>query len=226
MEAPEEELDELCPKCLEEGRGEVKLRIKLGRYGRFVGCPNYPTCTYTRDLNGERTDEPELLEEACPECGRPLQRRRGRFGPFIGCSGYPDCKYIKKEPPKGTGVTCPDCKQGELVERRGRYGPFYSCSRYPECKFAVNQTPLPEPCPECQGLVVAARGGARRCTNCGRAWDAEGNELSESEAKALVAPGRRGGGSRSRGSRGSAGEGSSDDAPPRRRRTVRAKKAS
>ncbi len=225
MEAPVEQLDELCPKCLEEGRGEVKLEIKLGRYGRFVGCPNYPTCTYTRDLNGERTDEPELLDERCPECGRQLQRRRGRYGPFIGCSGYPDCKYIKKEPPKGTGVTCPQCKEGELVQRRGRFGPFYSCSRYPECTFAVNQTPLPEPCPACQGLVVSARGGARRCTNCGRAWDAEGNELSEVDAKALASPGRRG--SRSKAKSDSSADGdstASDDAPKPKRRTVRAKR--
>jgi DNA topoisomerase I len=224
MEAPVEELDELCPKCLEEGRGEVKLQIKLGRYGRFISCPNYPVCTYTRDLSEAAGGgpEPELLDEKCPECGRPLQRRRGRFGPFIGCSGYPECKYIKKEQPKGTGVTCPECKQGELVQRRGKFGPFYSCNRYPDCKFAVNQTPLPDPCPECQGLVVSARGGARRCTSCGRAWDADGNELSEIEAKALVSPGRRGtrSGSKSNG----AGQGTSEDAPKRKRRTVRAKR--
>jgi ssDNA-binding Zn-finger/Zn-ribbon topoisomerase 1 len=191
-----------------------------------VGCPNYPTCTYTRDLsNGTDSPEPELLDEKCPECGRPLQRRRGRFGPFIGCSGYPECKYIKKEPPKGTGVTCPQCKQGELVQRRGRFGPFYSCSRYPECTFAVNQTPLPDPCPVCQGLVVSARGGARRCTSCGRGWDAEGVELSEADAKALATPGRRGGGRGRSRSNGSQGARSADDAPPRKRRTVRAKKA-
>src|SRR5437870_4268205 len=184
-EAPEEQLDELCPKCLEEGRGEVKLVVRLGRYGKFIGCPNYPWCTYTREIDGAERPEPETLDEKCPECGRPLQRRVGRYGPFIGCSGYPECKYIKKEPPKSTGVTCPQGKQGELVERRGRYGPFYSCSRYPECTFTVNQTPLPEPCPACQGLVVAARGGARRCTSCGRAWAEDGHELPEEAAEAL-----------------------------------------
>jgi DNA topoisomerase-1 len=118
-------------------------------------------------------------------------RKTGRFGPFVGCSGYPDCKYIKKEAPKTTGITCPECNQGELVERRGRYGAFYSCSRYPECKFSVNQKPHPEPCPVCGGLVVDARGGAKRCIGCGRAWSAEGDELPEDEAKALV-PKRRG----------------------------------
>ncbi|TMK83236.1 MAG: type I DNA topoisomerase [Actinobacteria bacterium] len=224
MEAPVEELDELCPKCIEEGRGEVKLVKRLGRYGMFIGCPNYPECTYTREINGEERPEPELLDEACPECGRQLQRRVGRYGPFIGCSGYPDCRYVKKEPPKSTGVTCPQCKQGELVERRGRYGLFYSCSRYPDCDFTVNQTPMPEPCPACQGLVVAARGGARRCTNCGRAWDEEGNELSEEEAKALVPQGRRGGRSRSgtgSGARKSAGRKASANGSGQRRTRTR-----
>jgi DNA topoisomerase-1 len=187
---PDVELDELCPRCLEEGRGEVNLIEKLGRFGKFIGCPNYPECKYTREMSGESRPEPELLEEACPECGRPLMKRVGRYGPFIGCSGYPECKYIKKEV-KSTGVTCPECKQGELIERRGRYGPFYSCSRYPVCKFSVNQTPVAEPCPACQGLVVLARGGAKRCTNCGRAWSPEGEELDEEAAKAL-APKSRG----------------------------------
>jgi DNA topoisomerase-1 len=113
-------------------------------------------------------------------------RKNGRFGPFVGCSGYPDCKYIKKEPPKTMGIPCPECKQGELVERRGRYGSFYSCSRYPDCTFSVNQRPSTEPCPNCGGLVVAARGGARRCLACARAWDAEGAELPEEAAKALI----------------------------------------
>ena len=191
-----------CPVCPEEGREPAHLVERLGRYGRFLGCQNYPECRYTRPVEGEdAAPEPEPTGEACPECGRPLVRRTGRFGPFVGCSGYPECRYIKKEPPKGTGVTCPQCRQGELVERQGRFGPFFSCSRYPECRFAVNQPPLPEPCPGCGGLVVAARDGARRCTSCGRAWDAEGRELPEEEARALVPRSRRGSG-RGRGARG------------------------
>ena len=113
-------------------------------------------------------------------------RRTGRFGAFVGCSGYPDCKYIKKEAPKTTGIPCPECGQGELVERKGKFGLFYSCGRYPGCKFAVNQKPFPEPCPACGGLVVAARGDARRCLSCARAWDADGEELAEEAAKALI----------------------------------------
>jgi DNA topoisomerase-1 len=58
----------------------------------------------------------------------------GRFGAFLACSGYPECKNIKKIQ-KGTGVVCPKCGEGELVERRSKRGIFYSCSKYPQCKF-------------------------------------------------------------------------------------------
>jgi DNA topoisomerase I len=191
IQPPEVILAELCPRCPEEGRtGEAQGHLvkKLGRYGMFIGCERYPECRFTRPVEGDQqAPEPKPTGETCPQCGQgELVERTGRFGPFIGCSRYPDCKYIKKEPPKGTGITCPKCGQGELVERRGRYGSFYSCNRYPDCDFTVNQKPYPEPCPVCKGLVVAARGDARRCTSCGRAWDAEGTELSEEEAKALV----------------------------------------
>jgi DNA topoisomerase-1 len=92
----------------------------------------------------------------------------GRYGPFVGCSGYPDCKYIKKEPPKGTGITCPKCGQGELVTKRSRRGKvFYGCNRYPNCDFAVWSKPLEEPCPNCGGLLTAQAGGRAKCVACG-----------------------------------------------------------
>jgi DNA topoisomerase I len=167
IERPEEELDELCPRCSEEGREPGRLVVKLGRRGKFVGCRNYPECTYTRDVDGQSRPEPELLEETCPECGRQLMRRTGRFGPFVGCSGYPECRYIKREQ-RGTGVGCPKCGQGELMVRRSRRGKvFYGCNRYPECDFTVWQRPLPVPCPACGSLVTAQARGKGKCTNCG-----------------------------------------------------------
>src|SRR5207244_13551066 len=105
--------------------------VKGGAYGRCAlaagaaegkkGQPVQPgACDYTEPLEGQREPQLEIIEgEMCPECGKPLARRRGRFGPFIGCTGYPACKYIKKTQQK-TGVTCPECGQGELVRRRGR----------------------------------------------------------------------------------------------------------
>jgi DNA topoisomerase-1 len=169
IERPQEELDELCPLCIEEGRTPAKLVIKLGRNGKFIACPNYPECKYTRNVGEDSArPEPEETGEACPECGRPLVKKTGRYGPFVGCSGYPECKYIKKDPPKGTGVTCPKCGQGELVTKRSRRGKvFYSCNRYPDCDFAVWSMPLPDPCPHCGGLLTAQARDKAKCVVCG-----------------------------------------------------------
>ena len=137
---------EACPQC---GRDLV---TRQSRRGPFIGCSGYPECTYTRDVaaagaggaTGE-TPAPENLG-ACPECGKPLGRKRGRRGTFVGCTGYPGCKYIQpgstggataREPaaaPEPTGDACPECGK-PLVNRQGRYGPFVSCSGYPACKY-------------------------------------------------------------------------------------------
>ena len=170
-----EELDERCPLCPTEGREPGQLEVKLGRFGKFIGCTNYPECRYIRNMDGSERPEPEMLDEVCPQCQtNKLQKRVGRFGPFVGCSGYPDCTYIKKDPPKTIGVTCPQCKQGELIEKRSRFGTtFFSCDRYPECDFAAGNPPDPDhPCPEC-GSLLLRRPKSLRCWNCGAELDLE-----------------------------------------------------
>ncbi|MET0092955.1 MAG: type I DNA topoisomerase, partial [Sedimenticola sp.] len=69
-----EALDEKCPEC------GSQLSIRLGRHGRFVGCTNYPTCNYTRDLGGDNKEqeEPEVVEgRKCPECQSDLVIKKG-----------------------------------------------------------------------------------------------------------------------------------------------------
>ncbi|HUL85881.1 MAG TPA: type I DNA topoisomerase [Actinomycetota bacterium] len=179
-----EELDELCPLCPQEGRVPAKLQVKLGRYGRFIGCPNYPDCRYIRNMDGTERAEPEMLDERCPECGRQLQRRVGRFGPFVGCSGYPDCRFVQKDPAASTGVTCPQCHRGELVQKRTRFGVFYGCDRYPECDLAVNNPPEKDrPCPDC-GSILLRRPKSLRCWNCGAELDLEFNVTKSGDAEA------------------------------------------
>jgi DNA topoisomerase-1 len=183
-----EELDEACPLCPNEGREAGKLEIKLGRYGKFIGCTNYPDCRYIRNMDGSERAEPELLEEICPDCGKQLQRRVGRFGPFVGCSGYPECRYIKKDPPKSTGVTCPQCGEGELIEKRSRFGSlFYSCSRYPDCNCAVGNPPEPDrPCPEC-GSLLLRRPKSLRCWGCGAELDLDFHVTKSGDVEAETA---------------------------------------
>ncbi|MDP9382186.1 MAG: type I DNA topoisomerase, partial [Chloroflexota bacterium] len=111
-------------------------------------------------------DEP--AGEECPNCGREMVFKIGRFGKFIACPGYPECRTTKPIVVR-TGVTCPECKQGELVERKAKKGgrPFYGCERFPDCSFTVSLKPVQEPCPTCGGLQVeAGRSGGLRCIVC------------------------------------------------------------
>jgi DNA topoisomerase-1 len=141
--------DEACPECSE------KLVVKLGRRGKFIACSGYKDgCKYTRNIDQPdqpEKAEPELSEEKCDKCGLPMLIKDGRYGKYLACSGYPACKNIQPlVKPKGTGVVCPECKQGELTEKKSRYGKmFYSCNRYPECKFALWDPPIEKPCPKC-----------------------------------------------------------------------------
>jgi DNA topoisomerase-1 len=196
FERYQEELDELCPLCPTEGREPGKLQVKLGRYGKFIGCPNYPECRYIRNMDGTERAEPELLDEICPECGRQLQRRVGRYGPFIGCSGYPDCRYIKKDPPRSLEITCPQCNQGQIVEKRTRFGVFYGCDRYPDCDFAVNNEPLKEPRCPVDGSLLVQRPRSIRCWGCGAEFDLDmamtkdGDPEAEAESRAAKSAAR------------------------------------
>jgi len=158
----QEKIDEKCPKC------GGQLSIRLGRNGRFIGCTNYPECDYTRNLNddAEASAEPEKVGRDCPECGSELVFKQGRYGKFIGCSGYPKCRYIEPlEKPKDTGVTCPKCHKGTLMQRKSRRGKiFYSCSTYPKCDYAVWNEPVAEPCPQCGWPILTIKTTKRRGT--------------------------------------------------------------
>ncbi|MEL6710512.1 MAG: type I DNA topoisomerase [Pseudomonadota bacterium] len=157
----QEKIDEQCPKC------EQALSIRLGRNGRFIGCTGYPECDYTRNLNEDaaaKQAEPEKVGRDCPKCASTLVYKQGRYGKFIGCSGYPTCRHIEPlEKPKQTGVTCPKCSAGELLQRKSRRGKiFYSCATYPACDYATWNEPVAETCPECSWPVLTIKTTKRR----------------------------------------------------------------
>jgi len=139
----------ICDKC---GK---PMQLKRSRFGQFYACTGYPDCKNTKDPRLLKANIPTEPQPPCENCGKEMVLKSGRYGPFYSCSGYPDCKTIRKigggksTPPKPTGVKCPTCGEGELVERRSRRGIFYSCSRYPKCEFALNNRPVPRPCPKC-----------------------------------------------------------------------------
>ncbi|MGJ0483107.1 MAG: type I DNA topoisomerase [Methylomicrobium sp.] len=157
----QEALDENCPEC------GSPLSIRLGRNGRFIGCTNYPGCSYTRNLNDDQneTAEPEVVEgRTCPKCASPLVLKSGRYGKFIGCSAYPKCRHIEPlEKPLDTEVACPKCKKGSILKRKSRSNKiFYSCSEYPKCDYALWNAPLKESCPDCNWPVLTIKETKRR----------------------------------------------------------------
>jgi DNA topoisomerase-1 len=112
----------------------------------------------------------EVSDVTCDKCGRPMVYKMGRFGKFLACSGFPDCRNTKPIV-KDTGVACPACGTGKLVERRSKKGRvFYGCDRYPDCDFVSWDKPYAKPCPECGRLMVEKRtrtGTQAQCTGCG-----------------------------------------------------------
>lgn len=138
----------LCPECKKHN-----LLIRFGRTGEFLGCPGFPECkftsNFTRDEQGniKLSEGPQLLEEKCALCTKPLRMVRGKFGLFKACSGYPECKYIHQEK---ASFKCPSCLTGDVVKRKWRGGSFWGCTNYPKCKFAVFGEIEEKPCPKCK----------------------------------------------------------------------------
>ncbi len=104
VKAEPELLDRSCPEC---GGG---LLIRHGRFGRFIGCSNFPACRYT---------EPwlEKIGIRCPEDGGDLVERRTRKGRvFYGCSNYPACGFTSWKRP--APQPCPQCGGLLVLENR------------------------------------------------------------------------------------------------------------
>ena len=156
----EQSTNEKCDKC------GSPMVIKLGRFGKFLACGNYPECKNTKPINEKgEIEEPEKVDVKCDKCGKPMVVKNGRYGKFLGCSGYPECKNIKPIV-KSTGVKCPQCGKGEIVEKKSKRGKtFYACDQYPDCKNAYWSKPTGEKCPKCGSLMVFTKGGEGACSN-------------------------------------------------------------
>lgn len=136
-----------CPVC------SAELQLKHSKKGPFIGCSGYPKCGYLKPLHPDDAVIKQVIAgTCCPDCGAELALKKGRYGLFVGCSNFPLCNHSEHiDAPDETGVTCPACEQGQLLERVSRYGKtFYACSTYPDCDYSVNGKPHPQICPDCQ----------------------------------------------------------------------------
>lgn len=164
-ESFQEKTGKSCPDC----GGD--LVVKFGRFGKFIACTNYPGCRYTEKTEEDKKKHEEVERnlpagsQVCELCGAEMTIKKGRYGFFLGCSNYPNCKNIKKIENK-TGIICPKCQKGEIVERKSKKGRlFYGCNSYPNCDFALWNKPTGEKCPQCQSLITFAAKGKVKCSN-------------------------------------------------------------
>lgn len=111
----------------------------------------------------------KILDKKCPKCGHPLAEKHGRNGKFIGCTNFPDCDFTKSII-KTTGVKCPECEDGEIIEKVSKRGKrFYGCSNFPKCDYATWDPPTGEKCPECGDLLVHKKNRSTdeiKCNSC------------------------------------------------------------
>ena len=151
-----EKSDEICEDC------GSPMVIKLGRFGKFLSCSNYPECKNAKPLGETKEEEKEFEDlqkklggKKCSKCGEPMEVKRGRYGEFLGCTGYPKCKNMQSIV-KFAGVKCPQCKGGQLIERHTRKGGrlFYGCNKFPKCKYALWDKPVDKKCKDCDSIMV------------------------------------------------------------------------
>ena len=101
----------------------------------------------------ERVEIPVVeTDRACPTCGAMMVLRTGRYGQFLACSRYPDCKTTL--PAGATGVRCPVCATGEIVQRKSKKGRvFYGCTTK-GCSLLTWDKPTGALCPKCNAPLI------------------------------------------------------------------------
>lgn len=90
-----EETEEICENC------GSKMVIKFGRFGKFLACPNYPECKFTKPIVEDTGVE-------CPLCGARVVKKKSKRGyGYLGCEKNPTCSFMTWD--KTTKERCPDC---------------------------------------------------------------------------------------------------------------------
>ena len=123
VEIKDEVSDVVCDKC------GAMMVYKLGRFGRFLACPNFPACRNTKAIQVE-------IEAPCPVCGGKLLEKTSRKGrKFYGCERYPECDFVSWEMP--VREKCPKCG-GYMVLKRGKKGESYYLCANEACRERVS----------------------------------------------------------------------------------------
>ena len=130
IELRDEESDVICDQC------GAKMIYRMGRYGRFLACPNFPSCRNTKPIL-------TYLDAPCPTCGkRLLEKISKKNRKFYGCEGYPECDFVSWDKP--IAEKCPKCGSYMIEKRNSRKGIQHVCSndncRYRETIQAIEES--------------------------------------------------------------------------------------
>ena len=138
------ETDVKCEKC------GANMIVKMGRYGKYLACPNYPECKNIKPYSVLQGPE-EVSDVKCDHCGALMVYRDGPYGRYLKC---PECN-ANKAIVIDTGIICPKCNEGHMVQRKTRKNRiFYGCSRYPACDMALWDEPVNQFCETCGAIMV------------------------------------------------------------------------
>lgn len=136
--------DVTCEKC------GAKMIVKMGRYGKYLACPNYPNCKNIKPYSLAEGPE-EVSDVTCDACGTLMVYRTGPYGRYLKCPSCGANKAIVID----TGIVCPKCHEGHMVQRRSHRGRiFYGCSRYPKCDMALWNEPINQFCETCGAIMT------------------------------------------------------------------------
>ncbi len=122
VEVKDEPSDVPCDKC------GAMMVYKMGRFGRFLACPNFPECRNTKPII-------TYIDAPCPTCGARLMEKTSRKNrKFYGCERYPECDFVSWEKP--VTEKCPICG-GYMVEKRGRKGEVWHLCANETCHHRI-----------------------------------------------------------------------------------------
>ena len=132
IKVPDEVSDEICDLC------GLQMVIKSGRFGRFLACPGYPECSFTKPIVVE-------MPGKCPKCGLRILKRTSKNGyTYYACEHLKECGFMTWDVP--VADNCPECAQTMFkLSGRGSRKPFCtneSCANFlPEDKRGYRKKP-------------------------------------------------------------------------------------
>ncbi|MBR6786325.1 MAG: type I DNA topoisomerase [Clostridia bacterium] len=114
IELREEPSDEVCDKC------GAQMVYRVGRFGKFLACPNFPDCRNTKPVLN-------YIDTSCPKCGgRLLEKTSRKNRKFFGCEHYPECDFVSWEMP--VDERCPKCGTYMTLKRNRKGEEWHLCA--------------------------------------------------------------------------------------------------